>query len=97
MLETQYTKVKVHNEIELCEVEDVETKDKIEKELLKNRVSYFLRWTKPRWFGGNRNGTCIFCVNEAQRELAEEAIQNLGSVSGQKIKFLMKKVDKVFY
>lgn len=97
MLETQYTKVKVHNEIELCEVGDIETKDKIEKELLKNRVSYFLRWTKPRWFSSKRSGTCIFCVNEAQRELAEEAIHNLGADAGQNIKMLMKKVDKVFY
>lgn len=97
MLETEYTKVKVHNEIELCEVEDVEIKDCIEKELLKNRVSYFLRWTKPKWFSNNKKGTCIFCVNEAQKELAEECIHTLGLDSGDKVKFLMKKVDKIFY
>lgn len=97
MLETEYTKVKVHNEIELCEVDDIEVKDRIEKELLKNRVSYFLRWTKPKWFSSKKNGTCIFCVNEAQKELAEEAIHNLGFDSGNKVKFLMKKVDKIFY
>lgn len=97
MLETEYTKVKVHNEIELCEVEDVEIKNYIERELLKNRVSYFLRWTKPKWFGSNKNGTCIFCVNEAQKELAEEAIRGLGLEPGNQMKFLMKKVDKIFY
>ena len=97
MLETEYTKVKVHNEIELCEVDDIETKDRIEKELLKNRISYFLRWTKPKWFSGKKNVTCIFCVNEAQQELAEEAIRKLGLDSGNKVKFLMKKVDKIFY
>lgn len=97
MLETEYTKVKVHNEIELCEVDDIDIKDRIEKELLKNRVSYFLRWTKPKWFSSKKNGTCIFCVNEAQLDIAEETIRNLGLDSGNKIKFLMKKVDKIFY
>lgn len=97
MLETEYTKVKVHNEIELCEVADIEIKDRIEKELLKCRVSYFLRWTKPKWFGSNRNGTCIFCVNDAQKEIAENAIRELGLDSNDKVKFLMKKVDKIFY
>lgn len=97
MLETEYTKVKVHNEIELCEVYDVEVKDLIEKELLKNRVSYCLRWTKPKLFSSNKNGTCIFCVNEAQKELAETAISKLGFDLENKVKFLMRKVDKVFY
>lgn len=97
MLETEYTKVKVHNEIELCEVADIEMKDLIEKELLKCRVSYFLRWTKPKWFSSNRNGTCIFCVNDAQKEIAENAIKELGLDSNDKVKFLMRKVDKIFY
>lgn len=97
MLETEYSKVKVHNEIELCEVEDLEIKERLEKELLKNRISYYLRWTKPRLFGRNKNGTCIFCVNEAQREVAEAAIKELGFDSNNKVKFIMKKVDKIFY
>lgn len=97
MLETEYTKVKVHNEIELCEVDDIEIKNKIEKELLKNRVSYFLRWTKPKLFSSNKQGTCIFCVNEAQKELAENAVRELNSDYQERIHFLMRKVDKIFY
>ena len=43
-METAYQKVKVHNELEWCQVTDITTKEKIEKILLKNRVSYFVKW-----------------------------------------------------
>ena len=39
-----YTAVKVNNEIELCEVDNLECKKEIERELLKNRISYYIRW-----------------------------------------------------
>ena len=45
-METAYQKVKVHNELEWCQVTDMATKEKIEKVLLKHRVSYFVKWEK---------------------------------------------------
>lgn len=50
IMETAYQKVKVHNELEWCQVKDMETKEKIEKVLLKHRVSYFVKWEKPKFF-----------------------------------------------
>ena len=39
-MQTIYTKVKVHNEVELCETADMDVKSQIEKTLLENRISY---------------------------------------------------------
>ena len=41
-----YTSVKVNNEIELCEIADLECKQLIEKALLGHRISYYIRWPK---------------------------------------------------
>jgi hypothetical protein len=76
-METAYQKVKVHNELEWCQVTDLTVKDQIEKLLLKYRVSYFMKWEKPRFFSVDRSDTCIFCVNQLQKEIADEAIQEL--------------------
>lgn len=96
-METLYQKVKVHNELEWCQVSDMATKDKVEKLLLKHRVSYFVKWEKPRLFSGDKFDTCIFCVNQLQKEIADEAIQELGEEVKGKIKFVNRKVDKTFY
>lgn len=94
---TAFQKVKVNNEIEWCEVNDLEIKDKIEKVLLKNRVSYCINWSKPRLFSSEKNSKCIFCVNSLQKENAEEAIESLPDDVKAKITYLNKKVEKVYY
>ena len=66
-METAYQKVKVHNELEWCQVTDLATKEKIEKVLLKHRVSYFVKWEKPKLFSSDKFGTCVFCVNQLNR------------------------------
>ena len=96
-METAYQKVKVHNELEWCQVTDPDTKEKIEKVLLKNRVSYFVKWEKPKLFSGEKFGTCIFCVNQLQKEIADDAIHSLEEDVKGKIKFVNRKVDKTFY
>lgn len=96
-METAYQKVKVHNELEWCQVTDIETKEKIEKVLLKNRVSYFVKWEKPKLFSNEKFGTCTFCVNQLQKETADEALQELGEDVRDRIKFVNRKVDKTFY
>ena len=91
-METAYQKVKVHNELEWCQVTDITTKEKIEKILLKNRVSYFVKWEKPKLFSNEKFGTCIFCVNQLQKEIADEAIRDLDEDVKGKIKLDRKSV-----
>ncbi|MCM1049973.1 MAG: hypothetical protein NC433_16275 [Clostridiales bacterium] len=96
-METAYQKVKVHNELEWCQVGDLETKKNIEKLLLKSRVSYYVKWEKPKLFSGDKFGTCIFCVNQLQKEIADAAIQPLIDEENCRIKFINRKLDKSFY
>ena len=96
MIPTKYNKVKVNNEIELCKVHDENIKNAIEKTLLANRISYFIRWEKASFFGDRKPGF-IFCVNEWQIEPAESAIAELGDEMTGKIKFVRKKIDKTLF
>lgn len=96
-METAYQKVKVHNELEWCQVSDLATKERIEKMLLKNRVSYFVKWEKPKLFSNDKFGTCVFCVNQLQKDIADEAIHELEEEVKGKIKFINRKVEKTFY
>lgn len=85
-----YTTVKVNNEIELCEVTDLDCKKLIERELLKNRISYYIRWPKDSFFNRNKN-VCIICVNDMVRDDAETIVRSVCDESGHHVKFLMKK------
>lgn len=85
-----YTTVKVNNEIELCEVSDLECKQLIERELLKNRISYYLRWQKASIFS-RRKDVCIICINDMFRESAENIVRAVCDEKGYHVKFLMKK------
>lgn len=96
-METAYQKVKVHNELEWCQVMDMDTKEKIEKLLLKSRVSYYVKWEKPKMFSGDKFGTCVFCVNQLQKDDADEAIQPLVEGERSKVKFINRKLEKSFY
>lgn len=84
-----YTPLKVYNEIELCEVRDEECKKLIEKALLKNRISYFIRWAKSG-FLFNRREYCIICINENARTEAADIIRDICAETGYKVRFLMK-------
>ncbi|MDD3369918.1 MAG: hypothetical protein PHP50_13740 [Lachnospiraceae bacterium] len=95
-LESKYAKTKVYNEIELCELQDISCKDPMEKQLLKNRISYFIRWTKPRLLGPKEE-KCIFCVNDWQKEQAEQVIREMDDFDEKRIKFVRRRIDKVYY
>lgn len=86
MEQPAYTKVKVNNEIEFCEVKNMEMKDKVEKALLKERVSYFIRWKKPGFFSNDRKEKCVFHVNSQQLDAALKAMEQ----SGVKARLLVK-------
>lgn len=86
MEQPAYTKVKVNNEIEFCEVKNMEMKDKVEKALLEERVSYFIRWKKPGFFSNDRKEKCVFHVNSQQLDAALKAMEQ----SGVKARLLVK-------
>ena len=88
MEQTIYSSLKVNNEIELCEVSDMNCKQLIERELLKNRISYFVKWRKASLLR-RKPETCIFCVNDNDKELAESSIRTLGKDVENKVEFLM--------
>lgn len=80
MVENEYSKVKVNNEMDFCSVTDTGVKSVLEKEFMKARVSYFLRWEKPGFFSrifGGAKESIIFCINSAQAETAEAVIKEL--------------------
>jgi len=88
MEQTIYSSLKVNNEIELCEVADMNCKQLIERELLKNRISYFVKWRKASLLR-RKPETCVFCVNDNDKELAENSIRGLGKDVESKVEFLM--------
>lgn len=88
-MQTLYTSLKVNNEIELCEIDNGECKKVIEKALLENRISYFIRWPKKRLFG--RKNVCIICVNDNARDDAAEIVQTVSDELGCYVRFLFKK------
>ncbi len=85
-----YTAVKVNNEIELCEVDNPDCKKEIERELLKNRISYYIRWPKPSIFGRKKD-SCIICINDSSREEAEGVVRTICETGGYEVRFLMKR------
>ena len=95
MAQPLYTAVKVNNEIELCEISDLECKRLIEKALLNERISYYIRWLKPSIFRRNKH-TCIICVNDSSKEAAEEVIRSLCDETGYPVKFLMRKASNQY-
>lgn len=90
-----YTAVKVHNEIELCEVSTIECKKKIEQELLKNRISYYIRWPKQNIFS-RKKFTCIICVNDNARDEAESVVRSVCDESGYNVRFILKKSQNTY-
>lgn len=95
-MQPEYTRLKVHNEIELCETSDMEIKQKIERILLTNRISYYIKWRKQGFFRRNRD-VCIFCINDSFKEEAEQLIQSHSKDMGEKVRFLMRKSEERYF
>ena len=90
-----YTTLKVHNEIELCEISDLECKHLIEQALLRERISFYIHWVKPSLFNRKKN-ICIFCVNENVMEIAEDIVRTICDEGGYPVKFLLRKVHNEY-
>ena len=65
-MQQTFNTVKVNNEIELCEVMNSECKKEIERALLKNRISYYIRWPKNS-FLSKKKDSCIIGKPSAYR------------------------------
>lgn len=85
-----YSTVKVNNEIELCEVTNLDCKQLIERELLKNRISYYIRWPKNSIFS-HKKDTCIICINDNVRDEAENIVRAVCDEAGYNVKFILKR------
>ncbi|MCI8286186.1 MAG: hypothetical protein HFH89_00675 [Lachnospiraceae bacterium] len=90
-----YTAVTVNNEIELCEISNMECKQLIEKALLRESISYYIRWPKPSIFSRKKN-VCIICVNDSSRESAENVVRAVCDEKGFAVKFLLKRTQNSF-
>ncbi len=82
----------INREVPFCKVYSMDSKQKLEKLFLKNRISYFIEWEgKPflsRVFGGSEQkekNTFTIRINEADVERATELIQGMDSVKLKKI------------
>lgn len=66
MVESKLTKVKVNNEIELCEVYDNATKERIKKVFFREGISFFIKFRKKFQLAG------LAAVNLAGEKAAGE-------------------------
>ncbi len=89
-METIFSKLKVNNEYELCEVYDPEAKDRLEKGLLAERISYFMHFPKTGFFSKHKY-LCVFCVNETSIEIAEEIARRINEEEGYEMNFLIRR------
>lgn len=75
MVESKLSKVKVNNEIALCEVYDSATKERIKKVFFREDISFFIKFRKKFDIGGlaaiNLAGSDIEDRKEVQREKKE--------------------------
>ena len=93
MVESKYTRVRVNNEIELCDIYEREVKDKIEKAFVKNGVSFFIKWKRERNAQGEA-GKYIICVNQLQKQRAEAAIHGILEDANDNVTFVDKKAEE---
>ncbi len=86
-IDNMMTRVKVNNEIDLCEIvagknkRVADIRHRIESALQYARVSYFLRWQEPGFFKKiftHEKAKLVFCINSAQLEDALRVIEELG-------------------
>lgn len=82
-----------NREVPFCRVYSLDSKEKLEKLFLKNRISYFIEWQdRPllaRFFGDEKQkerSMFTIRINEADVERATELIKGLESVKLRKTK-----------
>ena len=73
-----------NHEISFCKVYNVESKDKLEKLLVSNRISFFVEWQEKRFWERffRTEGEEVFTIqiNEADTTLARNLAEGIESV-----------------
>ena len=75
-----------NHEISFCKVYNVESKDKLEKLFVSNRISFFIEWQEQRlwdrFFGSSDACKNVFTIhiNEADSMLARDLVEGIDSV-----------------
>ncbi len=89
-MQSLYSTQTVNNEIELCEISDLTCKQQIERELLKNQISYYVYWIKPSFFS-RKKASCIFCINDSARDSADNIVRSRCAEFGYDVRFILRK------
>lgn len=74
-----------HREVAFCKVYSQESKEKMEKIFLKNRISYFIEWQEKPFFqrmkeNSKEKNVFTIRINEADVDRARELVEGLESV-----------------
>ena len=102
MIDNMMTRVKVNNEIDLCEILASKSKKieeihhKIAAALQYARISYFVRWQEPGLIGKlffREKSRPVFRINSAQLEDAYRVLEEL-QLSNQDIRIIGEKSSK---
>lgn len=80
-----------NREVPFCKVYSVDSKEKLEKLFLQNRISYFIEWQDrsfvSRLFGSEKQKNMFTIrINEADVERATDLIRGIESIKLKKIK-----------
>jgi hypothetical protein len=77
----------IHREVTFCKVYSLDSKEKLEKLFLKNRISYFIEWQDKSLFQrilnkdkSKEKNVFTIRINEADVERARELVSGLESV-----------------
>lgn len=76
-----------NREVAFCKVYSLESKEKLERLFLKNRISYFIEWQERSFLqrllgkeNGKEKNVFTIRINEADVEKAKELVQGIDSV-----------------
>lgn len=87
MTSLSFDSITFNREVSFCRGYSMESKEKLEKLFLENRISYFIEWQERSFLsrlfgGGKRKEKSMFTVriNEADVERATELVQGMDSI-----------------
>lgn len=100
MVDYTFAGIKVHNELEYCMVSDVNIRKQLERLFLNHRISYYEKWEDvsffKRLFKDMGKSQCILCINEMQKEKAEEIIKQHPEIAAG-LEMINKRVEKTYF
>lgn len=100
MSELSFADVKVHNEVEFCTISDSNAKKQLERLFLDERISYYEKWEDvsffKRIFSGQDKSRCTLCINEMQKDKADELLEEHPEIKAG-IELINRKVERTFF